>query len=106
MSSSLIKKNNFFSFYFLIQFGNVDANQYVIQTVAGTGTAGSGGNGGQATSATLNGLDRIAAGSDETLYIAEYNGIQGRKVSPTGITSLFYTPASRGIYTPNVMTIT
>jgi hypothetical protein len=65
------------------------APQFTIQTVAGTGTAGSTGDGGPATSAELNGPRGVTEDIYGNLYIAEYYGQRVRKVTPNGtITTL------------------
>jgi serine/threonine-protein kinase len=57
----------------------------IINTVAGTGTAGYSGDGGQATSANVNAPRGLYVYSDGSLYIADTANNRIRKVSPTGI---------------------
>ncbi len=56
-----------------------------ISTCAGTGTAGFSGDGGQARLAQLNAPHSVGLDSAGNLYIADYNNLRVRKVSPAGI---------------------
>ncbi len=60
----------------------------VISTVAGTGTPGTGGDGGPATAAQLSYPVAVAVDAGGSLYIADYNAHNIRKVSSGTITSI------------------
>jgi hypothetical protein len=66
----------------------------VINTVAGTGTAGSGGDGGSAESAQLNGPYGVAVDVSGNLYIADTNNNRIREVNP--ISGIIFTVAGNG----------
>jgi len=82
-----------------------------ITVVAGTGQAGYSGDGGPATSARLNGPERVDIGSDGSLYIAETRGNSPgprvRRVGSDGIiTTLATTFNDRGfILTPTAVAV-
>ena len=59
----------------------------VVRTVAGTGADGSTGDGGPATQATLKSPGAIDVARDGSVYIADFNAGNIRKVSPAGIIS-------------------
>ena len=61
----------------------------LVQTVAGTGTAGATGDGGPATMATLASPLGLALAADGTLYIAERSNAVVRRVLPSGIIDTF-----------------
>ncbi len=56
----------------------------LIYAVAGTGVSGFSGDAGAATSARLNHPQRVAVGSDGSVYIADINNYRVRKVKPDG----------------------
>jgi uncharacterized protein (TIGR03437 family) len=56
----------------------------VIDTMAGTGTAGLSGDGGAAYLAALNGPDSVAIGSDGTAYVADEGNQRIRRIAPDG----------------------
>lgn len=60
----------------------------VISTVAGTGSPGTSGDGGPATAALLNYPVAVAVDAAGSLYIADYNGHNIRKVTSGTITSI------------------
>lgn len=72
-----------------------------IVTVAGTGTQGFGGDGGPAVTASLSGPTSVVAGSDGSVYIADYGNRRVRKVSPDGTitTVVAYVGPSLGVST-------
>ncbi|MEY4509758.1 MAG: hypothetical protein RLZZ450_1880 [Pseudomonadota bacterium] len=74
----------------------------LVQTVAGTGTAGATGDGGPATMATLASPLGLALAADGTLYIAERTNAVVRRVLPSGIIDTFAgaLPASAAPPTP------
>ena len=59
----------------------------VINTIAGTGTAGSSGDNGPATSAELNSPHSIAIDGSNNLYIADSGNNEVRKITPAGTIS-------------------
>jgi uncharacterized protein (TIGR03437 family) len=61
------------------------AQQYVISTVAGRGSAGLSGDGGQATAAQLNYPTGVAVDPAGNLYVADQRNNRIRKVSPGGV---------------------
>jgi sugar lactone lactonase YvrE len=61
----------------------------VINTIAGTGTAGDSGDGGPAIAAQLNGPTNLALDSAGNLYIADTNNSRVRKVRTDGTTVMF-----------------
>lgn len=61
----------------------------VITTVAGNGTAGYSGDGGPATAASLNYPTSVAFDAAGNMYIADYQNLLIRKVTPAGIISTF-----------------
>ena len=67
-----------------------------ISTYAGNGVPGSGGNGGQATSANLYDPASSAMDSAGNLYIADSTNHRVRKVTPTGVISMFAGTGSSG----------
>ncbi|XID94937.1 S-layer homology domain-containing protein [Paenibacillaceae bacterium WGS1546] len=70
------------------------ATNYIISTVAGTGSYGYSGDGGNATSAQLNHPFGVAIDSSGNLYIADYQNNRIRKVDASGTIS---TVAGTGI---------
>src|SRR4051794_35851162 len=78
--------NRVFLFIVLIFFaGEAGAQQSVLTTVAGTGTAGYNGDGMQATAAQLNGPYDVAVDPAGNLYIAEWYNSRVRKITPAGV---------------------
>src|SRR6516225_3243136 len=65
------------------------AQNNVIATVAGNGTAGFAGDGGPATSAQLNAPFGIAVDSAGNFYIAEWSNHRVRKVDTSGVITTF-----------------
>ena len=65
---------------------------FVINTVVGSGTAGSAGDGvaGGALSAQLNNPYGVTVDTDGTMYIADYGNYKIRKVTPVGTVSTFW----------------
>lgn len=63
--------------------------EFTISTVAGDGSAGYSGDGGIATSAALSSPFGVAADSAGNVYIADFNNVRIRKVSPTGTITTF-----------------
>jgi len=59
--------------------------QGTITTIAGTGVSGFSGDGGPATSARLSNPQGLAIDTAGNLYIADWNNMRVRKVSPAGI---------------------
>ncbi|MCK9927852.1 protein kinase [Frankia sp. Mgl5] len=57
----------------------------IINTIAGTGTAGFSGDGGPATAAQINSAEKVAIGPDGSIYIADYDNHRIRKITPDGI---------------------
>jgi len=57
----------------------------IITTLAGNGTAGFSGDGGPATSAQLSGVSGLAVDGSGDVYIADFNNLRVRKVTPDGI---------------------
>ncbi|MBI4508523.1 MAG: VCBS repeat-containing protein, partial [Deltaproteobacteria bacterium] len=68
----------------------------VIETFAGTGTAGFGGDGGPATAAQLKWPGDLAVAADGTVYIADSGNHRVRVVVPSGLIDTF---AGNGTYT-------
>ena len=60
-----------------------------IATVAGNGTSGNGGNGGQATAAQLSNPAGVAVDAAGNIYIADSSNNVVRKVTPTGVISIY-----------------
>ena len=60
-----------------------------IETIAGTGTAGSTGNGGPATAAEFDDPEGMVKDAAGNLYIADGNNHVVRKVTPAGVISIF-----------------
>ena len=56
---------------------------YIITTIAGTGSDGYSGDGGAATSAQLNNPAGVALDSSGNVYIADYSNNRIRKLTPT-----------------------
>jgi hypothetical protein len=77
------------SIVLILSAGHALAQNNVISTVAGTGTAGYSGDGGPATSAQLNAPFGIAADSAGNIYIAEWSNHRVRKVSASGVITTF-----------------
>lgn len=65
----------------VISLNCVWAQQYIINTYAGNGTAGYSGDGGAASSAQLNGPDGLALDSSGNLYIADSVNARVREIS-------------------------
>jgi uncharacterized protein (TIGR03437 family) len=65
----------------------------IITTYAGTGAAGATGNGGPAISATLNNPSGITVDSANTIYIADTNNRQIRRITPPALPSISFTDA-------------
>jgi serine/threonine protein kinase, bacterial len=57
----------------------------VINTIAGTGTAGFSGDGGPATAAALHSAEKLAIAPDGTIYIADYDNHRIRRISTSGV---------------------
>ena len=65
--------------------GSGPADEEIITTFAGTGTAGHTGDGGPAAAATLRGPRDVAVGPDGSLYIADTDNNCIRRVGPDGL---------------------
>jgi trimeric autotransporter adhesin len=66
----------------------------VIDTMAGTSTAGLSGDGGAAFLAALNGPDSVAIGSDGTAYVADEGNQRIRRIAPDGSISSLMSSAN------------
>jgi trimeric autotransporter adhesin len=66
----------------------------VIDTMAGTGTAGLAGDGGAAYLAALNAPDSLAIGSDGTAYVADEGNQRIRRIAPDGCISSLMSSAN------------
>src|SRR6516225_11800913 len=73
----------------IISASDAFAQNNVITTVAGNGTAGFAGDGGQATAAQLNAPFGIAVDSAGNFYIAEWSNHRVRKVDTSGVITTF-----------------
>jgi hypothetical protein len=68
---------------------SINAQTYIITTIAGTGTAGSSGDGGQATAAELNGPNGVSVDRLGNVCIADNFNCRARVVNPVGVISTF-----------------
>ncbi len=69
----------------LLSFCLFSANAQIINTIVGTGTAGSAGDGGLATAAQINAPSGISYDAAGNLYIAEVGGSRVRMVNASGV---------------------
>ncbi|MCP6726210.1 hypothetical protein NL526_29550, partial [Klebsiella pneumoniae] len=62
---------------------------FSIETIAGTGTAGSGGDGGKATLAQLDFPTSVTGDASGNIYFADSRNNRIRRISPSGVISTF-----------------
>ncbi len=70
-----------------LSVNSIAAQQWVIETVAGTGKPGFSGDGGVATKAELNNPFGVVRGPDGALWFCEYGGQRIRRISKEGVIS-------------------
>jgi Secretion system C-terminal sorting domain len=89
--------------YIAEQYGNrirkVNAATGIVTTIAGNGTAGYSGNGGPATNASINDPMGIAVDTLGNVYFSDFNNNCVRKISTSGIITVYAGTASVSGYT-------